>query len=540
MDRRDFLLGTLTAGPLLAFPKWSKAGSFFMPEEFLANDISPLERISAFSGTANINGDTPDEAHEIFWNKDGYIERKGGIPAVTSTYDVVIVGGGISGLMAAYELKGKKILLIDGNPRMGGNAKVQTIGRSFLSQGSAYITIPENGGVIDKFLAELKLKNSFRKTDEEIVNFQGKYIRGFWEGATDPARAAEFIKVKNKLSDIYENSFPELPLLPGIQVNRSQLNALDSLSIEGWMKKSFGKLHPHIEEYFHQYLWSSFCCAYSEISAAQALNFITADMAGTMALPGGNGMIAKALFDQLKARPEVTMIAPAFAVDILPEGGKVRVCYKNPEGSLVSVRAKSCVAATQKMVLKDVITGLPADQHKAMENISYRAYLVANVLLKRKIPSAGYDVFLLKGQIPTSEYQDSKERVFPDMVFADWAGKDQAEKTSLTLYIPIPYDMGQQYLFSADLYPKYQERIKNRLKDIGIAWTDVAGMRLTRFGHALPVASKGLIANGTFERAHRDLDTIVFAHNDNWGNPCFETSFCSGKLAGMKIKGQVR
>lgn len=546
MNRRHFILGTLSSSALLMLPNWAQAYPNWIPSPELMNDISPLQRISSFAGSSEIEGDTPDEAHEIFWNKDGYIQRKGGIPKPIDHFDVVIVGGGISGLVAAYELKDKKILLIDGNPRMGGNAKVQSVGRSFLSQGSAYITIPENGGMIDRFLSEMRLKNSFRKSgpDDETVTFQGKFVDGFWKGATDPVHASEFLRVRNKLNDIYETDFPELPLMPGMDVNRAALNALDNVSLKDWMRRQFGTLHPHIEEYFHQYCWSSFCCSYSEISAAQGLNFITSDMQGTQALPGGNGMISQALFERLRQRSNVTMIAPAFAVDIKSLGGKVQVCFKNTVGELKTVTADSCVAASPKLVLKDVISDVPADQRKAMDAVNYRAYLVANIFLNKKIPSKGYDLFALHGAIPQKEYEDSRDRVFADIVFADWAGGDKADRSILTLYIPIPYDMGQQYLFSPDLYNKYLGRVRTRLepslKELGMGWSDVSGMRLVRYGHALPVAGRGQIANGTFEKAHQDIDGCIhFAHNDNWGNPCFETSFAAGKLAAMKIRGEA-
>lgn len=544
MNRRDFILGTLSTSSVLMLPDWAKAYPGFIPTPGMMNDISPVQRLTSFTGSVEIEGDTHDEAHEIFWNKDGFIKKKGGIPKPIATFDVVIVGGGISGLVAAYELKDKKVLLIDGNPRMGGNAKTQTVGRSFLSQGSAYVTIPESGSMMDKFYADMRVKNLFRKsgTDDEVINFRGQFIDGFWNGATDPSNAGEFIRVRRKLTEIFENDYPEIPVFPGMK--RGNLNALDSISLQDWMKKQFGNLHPHIEEYFHQYCWSSFCSSYSELSAAQGLNFITSDMTGTQALPGGNGLIAQALFERLKQRSNVTMIAPCFAVDISSLGGKVQVCFKNTVGELKTVIADHCIGASPKMVMKHVLSNTPADQMKAMDAMNYRAYLVANLFLNKKIPSKGYDVFALNGEIPRNEYNDSRDRVYADIVFSDWASGDRTDRSILTLYIPIPYDMGQQYLFVPDLYSKYQTRIRNRiapsLQNLGLSWADVSGMRLVRYGHALPVASKGFIANGIFEKAHQSIDNCIhFAHNDNWGNPCLETSYATGKLAAMKVRGEA-
>src|SRR5712692_10783615 len=43
-------------------------------------------------------------------------------PGATSKTDIVIVGGGIAGLSAAYFLRGKDWLLLEKEPQFGGNA----------------------------------------------------------------------------------------------------------------------------------------------------------------------------------------------------------------------------------------------------------------------------------------------------------------------------------------------------------------------------------------------------------------------------------
>lgn len=547
MKRRQFLLGGLSVAPLLMLPDWARAGENYQSvlSTFLnspSNDMSPLERLSSFSGSRTVEGDLQDEAHEIFWNKDGYISKKGGIPAASEEFDVVIVGGGLAGLSAAYYLKGKKILIIEGHSRLGGNAKSQVFGKSYTSMGSAYITLPEEGGEIDKFLTSLKLKNSFRKADhdEETVIMNGKYVPGFWAGSTDLKRADEFKAVHEKLTSIYENNYPEIPVWDNSTSGRNYFNSLDNISFTSWLQRELGDIHPHIMEYITLYCWSSFSANPSEISAAQGLNFLTCDLAGIQVLPGGNGLISEALFQDLKKRSGVKLSNLSFAVDIRSEGGKAVVCYKDATNTLKTVKAKHCIVANSKLVSKKVITGLSAIQYKAMDDINYRAYLVANIFLKKKIPSRGYDLFALDGAVPTNDYEDSKKRSFADVIYADWALKDVAEKSILTLYMPLPYDMAQQYLFISNLYEKYVDRVKARLlpalAGMGLSWSDVEGMRLVRYGHALPVAQVGHVSKGIFERAHSSIDNCIhFANQDNWGNPCFETSFGSALAAIKKI-----
>ena len=370
----------------------------------------------------------------------------------------------------------------------------------------------------------------------------GKFAPGFWNGSTDPSRADEFKAAHQKLIDVYENSYPELPVWDPSHSGRSHFNSLDGISFAAWLQRELGSVHPHIMEYVTLYCWSSFSASPSEISAAQGLNFLSCDMAGTLVLPGGNGLIAEAVYQELKKRNKVTMLNNSFAVDLRSEGGKSVVCYKNAANQLVTVAANQCIVTSPKMVMKKVITGLSASQEKAMDGITYRAYLVANVLLKKKVKSAGYDLFALTGSVPDREHQDSRDRVFADVVFSDWAYKDAAEKSTLTLYMPLPYDMAQQYLFVPTLYTKYQDRVREKLtpvlQNMGLGWGDVEGMRLVRYGHSMPVAHVGGVKSGLFEKASESIDGCIhFANQDNWGNPCFETSFGSALRVIEKIRG---
>ena len=75
---------------------------------------------------------------------------------------------------------------------------------------------------------------------------------------------------------------------------------------------------------------------------------------------------------------------------------------------------------------------------------------------------------------------------------------------------------------------KIKPRIAPALEGLGLTWADVEGMRLVRYGHALPLAEIGGVSRGIFERASKSIDGCIhFANQDNWGNACFETSFGS-------------
>ena len=544
MERRDFLINSALISSTGLFSKnafstdaLSGATKLLDFRNRVSDSYSPLIELSSFTGTKTISGDTPDEAHEIFWDKEGFIKKKGGLPKASESYDVVIVGGGLAGLTSAYHLQDKKVLMLEGNPRLGGNARVEKYKNTYMSLGSAYVTVPENGGMIDSFFKEIGVHNKFRKVSQENqpILFKGEFVDSFWKGATDNSNQDQFQKVYKRLSEIYKNEYPELPLIPGLEIDRKALNALDLMTLEEWVNSEFGDMHPHIKEYFHQYCWSSFSTGYSQISAAQFLNFFTADMAGTQALPGGNGMSAVAILEKLK-RAKFKVNSSSFVVDVRENNKGVYICYHDENQKLKAVQAKKCIFAAPKLVAKHIISDLEVKQKKAMDEIVYHAYLVVNVLFKNYLEPKHYDVYSLLGKVPTNDYEDSKERVFSDITYAHWANQNEAKNSAVTLYLPLPYAMAQQYLFNPYLYDKYKKRIKDTLEPFllksGKTWNDVEGLRVTRYGHSVAVAQAGDIASGKLEKAHKHINNkIFFANQDNWANPCFETSFAVGALA---------
>src|SRR3984885_5403903 len=178
ITRRDFLNATLLAsGGLLLNP--------VSPAELLADqkpaqkadqEDSSREKSSSDSWTgyggvgdyANSNGNTQavfEAGHQI---RDGLFD---GPPAAVvdtgETYDLVVVGGGISGLTAALIFqrqagKGKTCLVLDNHPIFGGEAKRNEFlvdgHRLIAHQGSAFFPVPYPHSFIGRFYESIGLK----------------------------------------------------------------------------------------------------------------------------------------------------------------------------------------------------------------------------------------------------------------------------------------------------------------------------------------------------------------------------------------------
>src|SRR5580692_6429334 len=168
ITRRDFLNATLLASGGMLLNSVS-------PAELLAEQKASQEKSSDDSWTgyggvgdyANSNGNTRavlEAGHQI---RDGLFEGPAaGVVETGETYDLVVVGGGISGLAAALIFQrqagpGKSCLVLDNHPIFGGEAKRNEFlvdgHRLTAHQGSALFWPPYPYSFIARFYESIGL-----------------------------------------------------------------------------------------------------------------------------------------------------------------------------------------------------------------------------------------------------------------------------------------------------------------------------------------------------------------------------------------------
>lgn len=542
MNRRFFLQNVAATSVIGSVPGWAKAAINSLPLRQMPPN--PIAHITA-PASQEFNGDDIDRPHEILWNKDAYIASKGGLPKSREQVGLVVIGGGVSGLSSAYLLRDLKPVLLEQATQFGGNSRGEIIGNTSYSIGAAYLVKPTKGSDVEHLLKDLSLLDKVRAETSEAatVFLKGQFQRPFWSGATDHAAAPEFQRVFKIFKTILETQYPNVPYSHDTGLTPELYKAWDQMNFRAWMDKYLGPVHPHIEEYLQLYAWSSFCGSLNEISAAQMLNFITSETDQVLALPGGNAAITEALYQKLNRElPPNSLRAGCFVIDITPNAEGVQILYEDAKRVLRCLQAKSCVFAAPKFVAAKVINGLPLVQYQAISNITYRAYIVANVLLNRKIQSPTYELYDLKGRVPEAPRAMSpSDRPFTDICFGSWAAEPSTDRGVITVYKALPYDGGRQFLFNPMAHNKNKLQIENQIPELltamGLTPKDVAGIRMTRFGHSLPLATVGALTNGLAASASQSLGRrIVFANQDNYLNPSFEAAFASAKEAARQLR----
>jgi spermidine dehydrogenase len=149
ISRRDFVNGAMVAG----------AG--FLLRGQVPAPTSPADLWNGYGGIGDYrlsNGNTYDVMTTAHAMRDGKFARTSGAIDTGETYDLVSVGGGISGLAAAVffqKNKGGRCLVLDNHPIFGGEAKRNEFlvdGHALTAhQGSAIFLVPQKGGYTDRF-----------------------------------------------------------------------------------------------------------------------------------------------------------------------------------------------------------------------------------------------------------------------------------------------------------------------------------------------------------------------------------------------------
>jgi spermidine dehydrogenase len=176
ITRRDFLNGVAVGIGALGLSKLTGVAGDHQPGQ---STVDP----PALTGMRGLAPGSYDVAHAL---RDGTFWDTAGSPANThETYDLVVVGGGISGLAAAYFYRkhagnSSRILILDNNDDFGGHARRNEFhvgGRLLLSNGGTQsIESPSEYSAVAKGVLEdlgIHTKAFYKAYDQKLYSHLG-------------------------------------------------------------------------------------------------------------------------------------------------------------------------------------------------------------------------------------------------------------------------------------------------------------------------------------------------------------------------------
>jgi len=289
--------------------------------------------------------------------------------AVDKPHTAIVVGGGLAGLTAAYELqnKGWQVTLLEAKPTVGG--------RSGLA-GSEWIGNAKAQPVLNQYLDRFKLKPV---PAPEFVRTPGYLIEGEYFSAADlatkqPATAEAIKRYETALDDMARSiTDPENPAA------NSTLFALDQINVANWLDRL--NLPPTARQLINQQIRTR----YDEPSRLSLLYFAQQSRVNrniedrdrrAARLPGGSAVLAEEFVKQLKV---IKTNSPVSAINQDKDGVTVKV-------GAVGYEAEYVVLAVPLRALSKIqlTPALDAQHQGAIKSTNYGWH--DQIMLKFKTP----------------------------------------------------------------------------------------------------------------------------------------------------------
>lgn len=436
------------------------------------------------------------------------------------TVPVVIVGGGIAGLSAAWWLRRRGMddfVLLEMEPEAGGNARGGENEVSAYPWAAHYVPVPgPEAGIVRTLFEGLGVLRE-GEWEETALCFAPKerlFRYGRWtEGLEEPliesrADREEMRRFRERMAELREGGEFTIPSSRG-----RRPSPLDSLSMAAWLERE-GFRSGAVRWLADYACRDDYGALSSGASAWAGIHYFASraeEEEGPLTWPEGNARITRLLQERLGER--VRTDEPVLRVSGTPGGALVRT--RDTE-----YRAESVIFAAPSFLAPRLVEGAPA------VDFTYSPWLTANLTLERWPRSAGAE--------PTWDNVLHDSPSLGYVVATHQHLASHHERTVWTYYWALahepPADARRRLL--ADDWRTWTERI---LADLERAHPDlrecVSRVDLCRMGHAMIRPTPGFLSSPARSALLEATGPVFYAHSDVSGLSLFEEALDGGVRA---------
>jgi protoporphyrinogen oxidase len=493
-------------------------------------------------------------------HKVGHRLREGGFPppSETRTMGCVIVGGGISGLSAAWRLQKKgarDFVLLELDQEVGGNSRSGSNSVSAYPWGAHYVPIPNEKSVwVRELFEDLGVIEGYDKQGLPIYNEfylcsdpqERLLIHGRWQegliphqgiSPSDKKQIEDFLRAMEAFRQTKGNDGKrafEIPLESSSRDPRylafDQISMADYLAQQGWDS-------PYLRWYVNYCCRDDFGTELNQVSAWAGIHYF-AGRAGfasnaapqsVITWPEGNGWLVARLKERLAEKIRSGHIV--FDVRTLANGRVQVDSFEVATGKTIRWDAASVIFAAPRFVAAHVIESYRAQAAEFLREFSYAPWMVANVTLDH--PPQGPGVPLSWDNVPYEG--DSLGYV---VATHQKVSRYPVTQTVLTYYLPLS---AQDPVTSrkAALARTHEEWAHGVARDLermhpGIQ-AGISRIDVWIWGHGMIQPKPGFIWGKAREEACQRLGNIHFAHSDLSGFSIFEEAQFWGVRAADEV-----
>ena len=473
-----------------------------------------------------------------------------------SNIPLVIVGGGVAGLSAAWRLRNSgfnDFTLIELENAPGGTSRSGSNRLISFPWGAHYIPAPmkENAALVSLLdemgIVEGKDKNGepligeqfLCRDPEERVFYKGRWYEGLYlhagESTDDQQQFQKFNAEVDKWIAWRDAKGRRAFTLPvSACSDDAEVTSLDRFSMSEWMDAR-GLTSPRLRWWIDYACRDDYGMSHNETSAWAGLFYFCSrapapntESQPLITWPEGNGRLVQHLFEKSKTNVQLDRAA----VELIPTDTGVDVVTidhngREPRG----FHAKRVIFAAPQFIARYVVRPYRENPPPHIAEFHFGAWMVANLTLRdrpqrgpRDFPLAWDNVFY---ESPSLGY-----------VVATHQRGIERGPTVLTYYYPfvdVDPRVGRTRLLDTD----WRGWAEVTLSDLSRAHPDMRGLverlDVMRWGHAMIRPRTGFVWGSARREAAKPFRSIHFAHSELSGVALFEEAFDNGLRAANEV-----
>ena len=477
----------------------------------------------------------------------GHLLRDGGTKKTNDppdTADVVIVGGGIAGLAAAWRLApaGLDVRVLELESFVGGTSTWGDDGVSAYPWGAHYLAAPNpEARAALRLLEQMNVVTGWDEAgrprfDPRLLCHSPQerlFYRGAWHPGLVPPDALDDRDREDmeRFSDLEHDLTTkvgrdgraafQIPL--ALSSRDPELLALDKIDMRTYLERE-GFTSPFLRWYVRYACLDDFGAEPEEVSAWAALHYFagrklkTPELEGSHFLvwPEGNGKLAHALVDRSHATIKLDTLCTA--LEVLPDNHVEVQWVDVREGVARRTRARAVVLATPAFVTRRLMPSV-ADRLPIRTS---SPWVVANMHVTRPIdPDMAWDSVLYDAA--GLGYVDARHQL-----------TQLSERTVLTYYRAYggPDVVGTRKALVQAPWGQIADEVLRDLHPAHPHLRDqIERLDVCVWGHAMPRPRPGFLSDRPFEPTVLLDKHVAWAHADQPGMALFEESQASGVRA---------
>jgi phytoene dehydrogenase-like protein len=482
-------------------------------------------------------------------------------PEVWESAGVVIVGGGVAGLAAAWRFLRagfEDFVLLELEEEPGGTARSGSEhgvvpypwGAHYLpapmKENRALVSLLDELGVLEGSDAEgepIVAEQFICRDPEERVFYRGRWYEGLYLHAGQTETDARQLQLFNREVDAWAawrdaRGRRAFAIPVATSSDDAEAAALDRVSMAEWMR-SKGFDSARLRWLVDYACRDDYGLTSEQASAWAGLFYFASRMRGPGAeaqalitWPEGNGRLVRHLYEKARARVRLGLAVADIRPSTLSKERGVEVVAVTREGqSAVGLRAGHVVFAAPQFMTRYLIKSYREGACPAhVSEFEYGAWMVANLFLEDR-PRVAYGFPLAWDNViyesPSLGY----------VVATHQRGLDRGP-TVFTYYYPLT-DADPRVARTRLLSAGREEWAEVALADLSRAHADVRTLTrrldVMRWGHAMIRPRVGFQWGGARLKAQQPFGPIHFAHTDLSGVPLFEEAFDHGLRAAEEV-----